>query len=53
MAEASKVVLAGFELATDAHVTCYPDRFRDPGGRGDVMWQQVMALIANRKVAAA
>jgi DNA polymerase I len=53
MAEASKVVLTGFELATDAHVTRYPDRFRDPGGRGDVMWQQVMALIANRKAAAA
>ena len=53
MAEASKVVLAGFELGTDAHVTCYPDRYRDPGGRGDVMWQQVMALIANRKAAAA
>jgi DNA polymerase-1 len=53
MAEASKVVLAGFELATDAHVARYPYRFRDPGGRGDVMWQQVMALIANRKAAAA
>jgi DNA polymerase I-like protein with 3'-5' exonuclease and polymerase domains len=53
MAEASRVVLAGFELSTEAHVTRYPDRFRDPGGRGDVMWQQVMALIANRKAAAA
>jgi DNA polymerase I len=53
MAEASKVVLTGFELATGAHVTHYPDRFRDPGGRGDVMWQRVMGLIANRKAAAA
>jgi hypothetical protein len=53
MAEASRVVLAGFELSTEAHVTRYPDRFCDPGGRGDVMWQQVMALIANRKAAAA
>ena len=53
MAEASRIVLAGFELSTDAHVTRYPDRFRDPGGRGDVMWQQVMALIAGQKAVAA
>jgi hypothetical protein len=53
MAEASQVVLDGFELGTDAHITRYPDRFRDPGGRGDVMWQQVMALIAKRKAMAA
>ena len=53
MAEASRVVLRGFELSTDAHVTRYPDRFRDPGGRGDVMWQQVMALIAGQKAVAA
>ena len=43
----------GFELSTDAHVTRYPDRFRDHGGRGDVMWQQVMALIAKQKAMAA
>ena len=53
MAEASRVVLDGFELATDAHVTRYPDRFRDPGGRGDVIWQQVMMLIGKRDAMAA
>jgi hypothetical protein len=53
MAEASRVVLDGFELATDAHVTRYPDRFRDPGGRGDVMWQKVVTLIGKRKAMAA
>jgi DNA polymerase I len=53
MAEASRIVLGGFELFTDAHVICYPDRFRDPGGRGDVMWNQVMALIAKCKATAA
>jgi DNA polymerase-1 len=47
MASASRTVLAGFGLSSDAHVTCYPDRYRDPGGRGDVMWQQVMALIGS------
>jgi hypothetical protein len=46
MAEASRVVLSGFELSTDAHVTRFPDRFHDPGGRDVAMWQQVMNLIA-------
>jgi hypothetical protein len=49
MAEASRIVLAGFELSSDAHVTRYPDRYRDSGGRGDEMWKQVMALIGKRK----
>jgi hypothetical protein len=53
MAEASQIVLDGFTLGTDAHITRYPDRFRDPGGRGDVMWQQVMTLIGKRKAVAA
>jgi hypothetical protein len=46
MAEASRVILGGFELATDVHTTRYPDRYRDSGGRGDEMWQQVMALLS-------
>ena len=56
MAEASKVVLRGFELSTDAkddHVTRYPNRFRDPNGRGDTKWQTVMALIAKQQNASA
>jgi hypothetical protein len=53
MAEASRIVLAGFELSSDAHITRYPDRYRDPGGRGDKMWQDVMRLIARPKTSAA
>src|SRR5262249_30685893 len=48
MAQASRAVLSGFELSTSVHLTRYPDRFCDPGGRGDTMWHQVMGLIAKR-----
>jgi hypothetical protein len=44
MGAASRVVLNGFELRTDVQVIRYPDRFQD--GRGRVMWDQVMNLIA-------
>jgi DNA polymerase I len=44
MAEASRIVLGGFELRTDAQRFCYPDRFFDP--RGDRMWRQVMSLMS-------
>jgi DNA polymerase I len=43
MREASRIVLNGFELGTDATVVCYPDRYMDE--RGTVMWQRVMALV--------
>ena len=43
MAEASRVVLGGFELGTDASVVRWPDRYMDP--RGQVMWEQVMRLL--------
>ena len=43
MAEASRAVLAGFELRTDAKVVRYPDRYMDE--RGVVMWQRVSRLI--------
>jgi DNA polymerase-1 len=46
MAEASKAVLAGFELGTDASITRYPDRYMD--GRGRVMWDRVQKLIHAR-----
>ena len=36
MAEASRVVLSGFELRSDAKVVCYPNRYGDPRGRR--MW---------------
>jgi hypothetical protein len=43
MAEASRVVLAGFELETDAKVVLWPDRYMDDRGR--VMWDRVTALL--------
>jgi DNA polymerase family A len=47
MAEASRVVLGGFELRTDVKIVRYPDRYSDP--RGTVMWDRVMKLIAKRR----
>lgn len=47
MAEASRIVLAGFELATDVHVTRPPNRYSDICGR--VMWDRVMFLIGRRQ----
>lgn len=46
MAEASRIVLGGFELRTDVMRVDYPERFRDP--RGDVMWTKVTELISRR-----
>jgi DNA polymerase-1 len=43
MREASRVVLDGFELGTDAEIIRYPERYADP--RGAVMWERVMKLI--------
>jgi hypothetical protein len=44
MAEASRSVLAGFELATDVKVVRWPDRYVDP--RGMEMWNRVCSLAA-------
>jgi len=46
MAEASRVVLNGFELSTDVKITRWPDRYMDE--RGAVMWERVMGLIGER-----
>jgi hypothetical protein len=43
MAEASTLVLPGFELGTDATIVRYPDRYSDR--RGDGMWQTVNKLL--------
>ena len=48
MAEASRVVLAGFELGTDVTITRYPDRYSDQ--RGVVMWDRVRRLIEAAEV---
>jgi hypothetical protein len=48
MAEASRIVLAGFELRSDAMRVLYPDRFKDP--RGIAMWGKVMGLIKQNPI---
>jgi DNA polymerase family A len=45
MAEASRVVLNGFELGTDVSITHWPDRYMDR--RGCVMWDRVVALLGS------
>jgi len=47
MAEASRLVLDGFELRTDATIIRYPHRYTDP--RGVVMWDLVTRLISERQ----
>jgi DNA polymerase-1 len=44
MAEASRFVLGGFELATDVKVVRWPDRYMDP--RGVEMWNRVCGLVS-------
>ena len=65
MAEASRVILGGFELRTDCpdavdehgepvafpHVIRHPQRYMDK--RGAVMWERVISLIAQRQRALA
>jgi DNA polymerase I len=43
MAEASRVVLADFELRTEAKIIRWPERYMDP--RGERMWNAVWSLI--------
>lgn len=43
MAEASRAVLAGFELRTEAKVVRWPDRYMDKRGRQ--MWDTVSQLV--------
>ena len=43
MREASRIVLNGLELGTDATVVRHPDRYMDE--RGTIMWKRVMALL--------
>jgi hypothetical protein len=46
MAEASEVVLAGFQLRSDAKIVRWPDRYMDDRGRE--FWGRVMALLPER-----
>jgi DNA polymerase-1 len=43
MAEASRIVLDGLEVATDAEIICWPDRFADP--RGTALWGRILTLL--------
>ncbi|MBM4094037.1 MAG: hypothetical protein FJ276_32210 [Planctomycetes bacterium] len=47
MAEASRVILGGFELRSDAKIVRYPDRYSDP--RGEVMWHAVTEILSELK----
>jgi hypothetical protein len=47
MVEASRIVLDGFELGTDAKIVRYPDRYMDE--RGIAMWGRVMKLIQEQQ----
>jgi DNA polymerase family A len=49
MAEASRFVLAGFELATDVKIVRWPDRYSDP--RGSEMWKRVCSLVTAQEPA--
>jgi hypothetical protein len=43
MREASRIVLAGFELRTEAKIVKFPDRYMDKRGRK--MWDEVLRLV--------
>ena len=50
MADASRAVLDGFEIATDAVVITAGERYSDQ--RGAAMWTEVNRLLARRSAAA-
>jgi hypothetical protein len=45
MAEASRLVLSGFELSTDATLVRSPDRYQVP--RGEATWRVVMETLSD------
>jgi hypothetical protein len=47
MAEASRIVLDGFEVQTDTEIIRYPDRYMDP--RGLRMWELVQQVLEPRE----
>jgi hypothetical protein len=44
MAEASRIVLSGFELRSDAKIVRWPARYMDE--RGEKMWATIMSILA-------
>ena len=47
MGEASRIVLSGLEVDTDAEIVAWPHRYCDERGR--VMWERVMKLLEGRE----
>jgi len=45
MGTASRIVLDGFELRTEAKVVCHPERYMDP--RGERFWQEVLSILGS------
>lgn len=43
MAKASRDVLDGFEIRTEAKCVRWPGRYTDP--RGTVMWERIVGLL--------
>jgi hypothetical protein len=43
MAEASRIVLSGFTLRSDAYIVSYPDRYMDE--RGERLWKVVTEIL--------
>jgi DNA polymerase I-like protein with 3'-5' exonuclease and polymerase domains len=50
MREASRIVLAGFELDSDVKIVRWPDRYMDP--RGLRMWRTVVQLVTDAEAEA-
>jgi len=47
MAEASRIVLNGYEVRTDVEITLWPDRCTD--GRGSVLWEKIRTQLEKRE----
>jgi hypothetical protein len=48
MAEASRVVLDGYEVTTDVEVTKWPDRCTD--GRGSALWEKINDQLGRQQL---
>jgi len=48
MRAASRVVLDGFEVRTDAKIVKFPDRYDEP--RGEAMWRKITEILARKIV---
>lgn len=48
MQAASRVVLSGFEVRTDAKIVKFPDRYDEP--RGEAMWLKITEILDRKSV---